>query len=82
MKITKQTSCAVAWCKSFRHVRRMRPIAPTIAETVEAIDNHFWNQDVFTANVPRCRSQRSAMKTISKVTTATAPIAMKRGCKL
>jgi formate-dependent nitrite reductase cytochrome c552 subunit len=35
---------------------------------------------VFPCNLPRCRSQRSEMKTTSKVTTVTLPIAMKSGC--
>ena len=82
MKITKQTSCAV-WCfTSFKHVRRISPTAPITAVTVAIIDSDFWNQEVFTANFPRCRSQRSAIKTKSKVTTVTAPIAMKSGCRL
>jgi hypothetical protein len=59
----------------------IRPMAPTVAAMIEHIDNPFWNQDVFTANVPRCRSQRSATKTKLKVTTVTVPIAMNRGCR-
>jgi hypothetical protein len=82
IKIAKQTSCAVLCCTLFRHVRRMSPIPPMVAVMVAIIDSDFWNQDVFTANVPLCRSQRSITKTVLKVTTVTAPIAMKRGCRL
>jgi hypothetical protein len=46
MKITKSTSCAVPWYKSFKHVRMISPIPPITAAIIAQMDNPFWNKDV------------------------------------
>lgn len=57
-------------------------MAPTIAAMMDKIESIFCQPDVLTCSRPLCRSQRSAMKTRSNVTTATVPMAMKTGLKL
>lgn len=61
-------------------VNRINPTAPTTANIIAITDRIFCQVDVFGASRCLCRNQRSAMNTMSKVTTVTAPMAMKSGC--
>lgn len=79
MKITKQVSWIVEYLMLFRQVKMIKPIIPITAKIVASTLSSFWNQEVFRAIVPRCRSHLSVTNTLVKVTTVTVPIAMKRG---
>ena len=61
--------------------RRIKPAAPAMAAMTEARDSSFCHSDVFLARRPVCRSQRSEIKAMSKETTVTADMAMKRGLR-
>jgi len=57
----------------------MSPAAPAIEAIIEQKLYSFCQTDVFRVSLPVCRSQRSRMKAMSKVTTVTVDMAMKRG---
>jgi len=82
MKSRRKTSWSLGWRAVSKMERRIRPTVPRMANTMVRAERAFSPVVALGTSRPRCRSQRSERKEMSRKTVVMTQPAMKSGLRL